>query len=598
MTDVESPAATPRITTASEFLLDFHEKGHTPTTFRLYLKSKKGLIDEEVETAMMIHTNWRQLYIANLKGKRSRVQDRKLNASISQSERNPWANLSFIRSNYRKEVTEVIDILLYNERSYCEILNCLWNEYRLDLLELSKKRKIQISPMEVDELFARIPKMVKFHQGFREDVRQGKSIWRIFVEEHSFLGVYADYLRDCWRIVKLMRKYIDDSRLLFNISLVRKRLGLQHQDMMSMLFTPLNRIGRYKDLLDQLLNLADKTQKTEYEILRTASRRIGRLTNYIEKYKFGIANYNEMNKVQLFLDETYKVLAPWRSIIHWGVMFKHTINSPRNISYIFFLFTDLLLWTTNCGRFEDCLELRECEVVPTRAYSKAERSFNVVSNGKRIKTLSLECKTPTERQKWYHVIEKAIVKAKEEVKLMEGLDQAWSKLDGRRSSRCGQAPDDLSQLLSSDIKNWEEVITMLEDDDNLPKLDRSFQSSELINNPWNDYFTQTITLKVQQFKDIDPIDMINSDSETDEKSDVFHLKSSLLTKGRWSQENSLIKFDRDTFGKPVSKNQWDFEDSMVKNTRRRKSKSEASINQQIMEPSSYLTQITIRLETV
>merc|ERR1719320_1164470 len=96
--------------------------------------------------------------------------------------------------------------------------------------------------------------------------------------------------------------------------------AIRSDNMIDLLLKPLERILEYREFLERLLSWADRKQTSDFEILGKATRRIGRLANYIEKYKYGIYNKNEMNKVQRFLKDQSNVLAPDRFIVRRGMM--------------------------------------------------------------------------------------------------------------------------------------------------------------------------------------------------------------------------------------------------------------------------------------
>merc|ERR1719317_597376 len=98
-----------------------------------------------------------------------------------------------------------------------------------------------------------------------------------------------------------MRQYTRDLRLHNHLAQIRQRSKCELDDMFDLLLTPLDRVSEYKVFLDKLCTLADSRKTMDYEYLRKAARRIGRIVSYVEKYKYWIFNRSEMNRVQRFL---------------------------------------------------------------------------------------------------------------------------------------------------------------------------------------------------------------------------------------------------------------------------------------------------------
>jgi len=285
---------------------------------------------------------------------------------------------------------------------------------------------------------------------------------------------------------------------------------MKRSEMVDMLLAPLERMHVYKTLLTRLYSWADTNQTKEYELLGKASRRIGRLVAYISKYEYGIRNQNEMNKVQRFLGVQYHIIVPQRSLVRYGPMTRRTSNwTSRNKRWIFFLFSDLLLWTNKNGRFENCLQLRTCEVVQSISKTNPEKKFAVVSRGKRNKKLRLQCETRGEKVEWATTIEKTISKAKNTSDV--GLDQAWMKFaPNPTNADATENSDDLSEIVSdfdSNMMDGQDLSTM--EDDELMMIHDKKEPSEP-DDPYNKRFMITTDLRVQDFKEIDPIGESNS----------------------------------------------------------------------------------------
>jgi len=137
------------------------------------------------------------------------------------------------------------------------------------------------------------------------------------------------------------------------------------------------------------------------------------VANYIGKYKHAISNMNEMNKVQQYLGKQITIISDSRRMIHRGTMTRRTTGfGSRNKKYIFFLFNDILLWTTRSGDLQNFVYLEDCDVMPSDAKRDSERKLRVVCRGKKWKRLLLECEIKRMRDDWYKSLTDTVLTAK------------------------------------------------------------------------------------------------------------------------------------------------------------------------------------------
>jgi len=509
MTDKETSNKCSKIKTAVEFLADVHAKGYSETVLKKYLVEKRNLTAEEVEAAFMINAN----RVAQEKAAESEEMKSNKERSTGKSDRpekssfttrDTVQDVNFLLPSKRAVGQKLINNFLDREMVYCNILNCLKWEYYVKLARFANQNKFEMSKKEVDEMFLRIPDLLKFHKKFFQDLKRGSNIGRMFVRLFKFFEGYAEYMKDCQQTVNKMRKYIRDTQLFSHMALIRHN-SAQDDDMITLILTPLERLLEYRDFLCKLYGWTDRTQTSDFELLGKASRRIGRVATYIERYKFGICNQNEMNQVQKFLSDQCDILAPDRSIIRRGMMIRRTSGwTARNKRYVFFLFNDMLLWTTRNGTLQNAVQLRNCMAMPSSHKKNPQRKFEVVYRGEKHKTLWLECETLVERNKWYDAVRQAIAKAK------ENSSRAWSRNES---------------LLNGSYKEYSEGDSGGEqktgsgkdgDEDN--KIEE--EASDNLDNPYSQRYAVTSSFRMQEFKQIDPMD--DNLSQISEQDVAFH----------------------------------------------------------------------------
>jgi len=433
--------ANANITTAVVFLEEVAKKGYEKDTLRTYLVNKCGLSNAQVSKAVKVHAELsknRKLQSSFIEGEKGVSGENKALSANGLEYKNIGATkpkikytsenvLNFLKADKQKDGLQVIKEFLKTEWKYCNILTCL-EDYSKELTELAGKRKIKISVKEVKDIFVRLPSLLHFHRMFYTDLNAGYSIGELFIKCFNFFKVYIWYMKSCTTTINKMRQYTRDKKLHNYLAQIRQRSKCVLEDMFDLLLFPLDRVSDYKVFLDKLCELADEKQTLDYEYLTKAARRIGRIADYIDKYKYWIFNRSEMNRVQRFLDDQWEVLAPHRRIIRRGIMIRRSTGwSQRNKRFIFFLFNDLFLWTTEKGELQNVVHLWNCKVMTSDSKYNTLRTFRLVFMGKKHGTLLLECATSQQRKEWYTAIEKAICGANSRIA------QAWQKADPKYS---------------------------------------------------------------------------------------------------------------------------------------------------------------------
>lgn len=396
------------VVTAVEFLSDVFETGvHKEEELRKYLFHRRHLRIEQIDLAFKIYYSRVQTGKGQGNAERPEVTAPKLTSG----------DYNFLLPIYRTRGISYINDFLKTEYEYCNVLECLVEEYYKYLGEIADRQKISISKQELEQIFQSVAQLCNFHKKFFLDLKHRKDKFgQLFVQNFNFFRAYADYIKECSRTIKKMREYIFDKDLRNSLDHVRATCRRPNDDMMDLIISPMYRIKEYKNFIDKLYGWADKNQETDYLCLGKASRRIGRVADWIEKHKHSIINKSEMNKVQWFLDNQCNIISPTRRIVRRGLIIRRTTSWPvRNKHYIFFLFNDILLWTTRKGELQNVLRLRNCVVRPSESKSNQALKFEVEANmkgEKNYKLLKLECKDPHQRNEWYDAIKYGVKSVK------------------------------------------------------------------------------------------------------------------------------------------------------------------------------------------
>jgi len=516
-----------KITTAVEFLRDVCAKGYAEDVLKKYLVEKRGLTAEEVDVAFVINNNRKvnedeTEEIGKKEGKSDRPEK-----PTGFSSRKQVHDVGFLILSKQSEGEKLINDFLDSESTYCSILQCLKIEYYDVLTRYASRGRFDISKKDLDEIFNRIPGLVKFHNEFFLDIKRGAPIARMFVRLFKFFEGYAQYMTDCQTAVHKMRNFIKDTRLQGALVRIAAKSIRPKKEMMDLLLIPLERMLDYRDFLNKLYSWGDRKMLKDYELLGKAARRIGRVAAYIEKYRYGISNQNEMNKVQKFLRDQCDILSPERAIVRRGLMIRRSSGwTGRKKHHVFFLFNDMLLWTSKNGRLQNAIQLRYCEVMRSSSKNNAASKFTVVYRGEKRKSIKLECVTIRERKDWYNALKRTISAAKESCKL------AWSRSESNKFAKYKEYSDELSD----DDSKADSQDRSKEDDES------RLEQSEQIDDPYNNRYAVTSSFRIQEFAEIDPMD--DNVSQVSEYDLSFHEKHSNYAIMPTSAQLSPFSVDR------------------------------------------------------
>jgi len=417
------PNPTTNINTAVEFLEDVHGKGYNEAAVRGYLIKKQGLTVSEVNEAFKIQKERvsdriqesarKPLVLHKVSPKRiiigncNNIERPERSVGIQKTKK---PNMPSFLSHKKTYGETFLSRFLNSEKKYCELLSCLWNQYYMVLTDIAYLDEIKITPKTLREIFLRTSILLNFHKKFYKDLMEGAEIGRMFVRLFVFFKGYLEYMKNLTSAIERLGKHLGDQSFRKCLGKIRKNTKFQKYHLIDLLVFPLDRIIEYKRFLDNLLQIVDKSQQ-KTENLNKASRRIGRVASYIEKYKWVITNLHELYKAQLFISGEIKILDGNRRILRRGVMRKRKTGwRSRSKDYCFFLFNDILLWASKSGKYQRGLPLFSCKVLPWDEGNRSERRLKIVHTlGEKVNILLLECDTPRQRNDWYSSLEQAIL---------------------------------------------------------------------------------------------------------------------------------------------------------------------------------------------
>jgi len=152
-----------------------------------------------------------------------------------------------------------------------------------------------------------------------------------------------------------------------------------------------------------------------------------------------------MNKAQQWLGKQCSIYSKGRVLLRQGNVNCRTKGwTARSKISIFFLFNDILLWTSKKGELQSVNLIKNCNVRPSDSKIYPEKKFHVIFLDNKTRTLIVECNNKEDRDEWYNAIFKAVLEAnsvpKEGFFEQRGLestlglavkDSAWVKAEAR-----------------------------------------------------------------------------------------------------------------------------------------------------------------------
>lgn len=106
--------------------------------------------------------------------------------------------------------------------------------------------------------------------------------------------------------------------------------------------------------------------------------------------------------------------------------------TSRKKKCVVFLFSDILLWTTEKGDLQNAVYLVKCCIMPSDGKSNTQKRFKIVFVEQHLKTLLLECNSERQKNEWYTAIGETVNTAKNAIvqQQIESLkDEAWVKAE-------------------------------------------------------------------------------------------------------------------------------------------------------------------------
>ncbi|XP_048780867.2 rho guanine nucleotide exchange factor 39-like [Ostrea edulis] len=194
------------------------------------------------------------------------------------------------------------------------------------------------------QIFSNAEQIMEVNKTLLEYMEQ-TSVGEAFQYLAPFLKLYSSYANNHENAITLMQEWRQKSAG-FNEFIQNQE---EKPDMMglkvnALLITPVQRVPRYKLLLEDLLGNTT-TDHHDYEELREAVQKVSDIATHINNHIKQHENFQKMLSIQKCFDKSApKILTPGREFIKEGILKKVSKRGGKPHDRMFFLFSDILIY--------------------------------------------------------------------------------------------------------------------------------------------------------------------------------------------------------------------------------------------------------------
>ncbi|XP_041366523.1 rho guanine nucleotide exchange factor 39-like [Gigantopelta aegis] len=221
-------------------------------------------------------------------------------------------------------------------------------------------------------LFSNVEQLLEVNRKLL-DLMEQTSVGQAFRQIGPFLKLYSTYANGHEQALSVLQEWKQKKPEFSDyIKTQEARPEVQGLTLNALLITPVQRIPRYKLLLEGLLEHTPKDHH-DYHSLHDATSQIADIAMYINDHIRQHENFEKMLNIQKSFDRSApKILTPGRQFIREGVLKKVARRTGKAQERMFFLFSDVLLYgkpkLVDSGKkmYSCCcvLPLKHCHVEP------------------------------------------------------------------------------------------------------------------------------------------------------------------------------------------------------------------------------------------
>mmetsp|Transcript_8252 Transcript_8252/g.20273 ORF Transcript_8252/g.20273 Transcript_8252/m.20273 type:complete len:1855 (+) Transcript_8252:338-5902(+) len=244
--------------------------------------------------------------------------------------------------------------ILSTEETYVAQLDTLLQIYLQPLSKSLTDKKPILKQKYIKMLFRNVMHIRGIHGTFLADIKKAgdeveNKFGEIFARFAHFFKMYTDYVNEhesasnALAYLNKASKYLQFQTFCKTASAHPMSKGL---NLASLLITPIQRIPRYKLLLNELYKNTEDEHKDKSN-LEKAIKIVSATAKHINDAVRGFQNRKEIQQVMDELMGNENLLEPHRRFIRKGELIRQTRNKPR--MFMFYLFNDILIYASPRG---------------------------------------------------------------------------------------------------------------------------------------------------------------------------------------------------------------------------------------------------------
>ncbi|XP_078346443.1 rho guanine nucleotide exchange factor 39-like [Oculina patagonica] len=314
---------------------------------------------------------------------------------------------------------KVINEIFATERTYQDHLNAITSQF------LAPLQVACILPQNVlNAIFSNVEAIQAVNRELLSHM-ETLGLGDAFLAMAPFIKLYSTYANNFAKAQAALQEWEKKSVEFATFKKAQEaRAECKGLNLAALLITPVQRVPRYKLLLESLLNKTPKDH-SDFEKLQEATVEINKVAHHINENIRQRENFQKMLSIQNSLtgEGAPKILAPGRLFIKEGPLLK--VCSRGSQERMFFLFSDILLYAKKGGSLDKeqssylcrrVLPLIDCELeqvlggsTENEENSGAGALFKITCKDK---SLLLYSKSRTEALAWFKCIRDAISELK------------------------------------------------------------------------------------------------------------------------------------------------------------------------------------------
>ncbi|KAH3887402.1 rho guanine nucleotide exchange factor 39-like [Dreissena polymorpha] len=311
-----------------------------------------------------------------------------------------------------KRRTKIKKELFDTEKTYLNHLNIAHK-----LFEFPLRFNCLVSERDHAQLFSNLEQILEVNTKLMEYMEQ-TTVGTAFKFLGPFLKLYSMYANNHQQASSTLQENMKNDKFAVFVAKQEGRMEVKGLKLGALLITPVQRIPRYKLLLEDLLENTSP-EHHDYLYLKEAAKQIGDIAMHINEHVRQHENFQKVLSIQNSFDNSApKLLAPGREFIKEGKMNKISRRAGKSQERMFFLFSDMLLYgkprlLDSCNNSYSCccvLPLRHCSVERVLGSLQRSDGGGMFRVNCKDESLLLYCTDPEEARCWVEALEAAIRK--------------------------------------------------------------------------------------------------------------------------------------------------------------------------------------------